>query len=54
MSYAEDEGIDSYPCENEELCLRATQIARNNKQTVGEKNNYYITLAQLENLLMNY
>ena len=33
--------------------LVATQIARKNKQVVGEKNDYYITLAQLEHILLN-
>lgn len=30
----------------------ATYIARTAKQTIGEKNNFYITLQQLESLLL--
>ena len=30
---------------------KAIELSRNNKQTVGEKNDYYITLEQLEALL---
>lgn len=36
------------------LYIEATQIARNSNQTAGEKNDYYITLAQLENLIYKY
>lgn len=31
--------------------IEATNIARGNKQVVGEKNEYYITLRQLEIIL---
>lgn len=33
------------------IMVSATTLARENKQTVGEKNNYYITLEQLEYIL---
>lgn len=36
-----------------ELYTKAIQLARQLKQTVGEKNDYYITIAQLEALLQN-
>lgn len=29
------------------------QLAQQNNQTVGEKNDYYVTLQQLENALLN-
>ena len=29
------------------------QLAHSNKQTVGDKNDYYVTLKQLENALMS-
>lgn len=32
----------------------ALEIARRNKQTVGEKNEYYVTLEQLEALMRPY
>lgn len=35
----------------EEIYFEATKIARQMKQTVGEKNDYYITLEQLMSLL---
>lgn len=45
--------------EEEKLAYRITrvyaelmQLAHNNRQTVGEKNDYYVTLEQLENALM--
>jgi len=33
------------------ILFKATQIARENNQVVGEKNDYYITLAELEEIL---
>jgi hypothetical protein len=38
----------------EEIQLKATILAREHKQTVGEKNDYYITLEQLEKILMSF
>lgn len=38
----------------EEIYIQATKIARENKQTVGEKNNFYITLEQLMEILKDY
>ncbi len=39
----------------EEIYLQATELSRDNKQTVGERRDYYITLAQLELILgLNY
>ena len=35
----------------EEIYLKAVELAHDNKQTVGEKNNYYITLEQLEAIM---
>jgi len=35
----------------EEIYIEAIQLARNNNQVVGEKNDFYITLEQLEFLL---
>ena len=35
----------------ERLYFEATKIARQLNQVVGEKNDYYITLAQLEELI---
>ena len=34
-----------------ELYLEATKLARINRQIVGEKNDNYITLEQLQNLI---
>ena len=34
-----------------DIQVKATQIARENNQVVGEKNDYYITLAELEEIL---
>jgi len=34
-----------------ELYLEATKLSRSNRQTIGEKNDYYITLEQLQNLI---
>ncbi len=36
----------------EKLYSNAIRLSRENNQTVGEKNDYYITIAQLEALLM--
>ena len=36
-----------------ELYTKAIELARNNSQTVGEKNDFYITLQQLEALIAN-
>ncbi|MDP2763037.1 MAG: hypothetical protein Q8O27_00775 [Enterobacteriaceae bacterium] len=36
----------------EKIMFDATTIARENSQTVGEKRDYYITLAQLERILI--
>lgn len=33
------------------IYIRAAEIAQNNSQTVGEKNDYYITLQQLEKII---
>ena len=35
-----------------QIYTEAINISRANKQTVGEKNDYYVTLEQLEALLM--
>lgn len=35
-----------------EIYTKAIEFARANNQVVGEKNNYYITLEQLEALIM--
>ena len=35
------------------IYLEAIQWARKNNQTVGEKNDYYVTLEQLEAILKN-
>lgn len=34
-----------------ELYINATELSRDAKQTVGENNDYYITLEQLEALI---
>lgn len=36
-----------------QLTVRATNIAIKNRQTVGEKWNYYLTLQQLEEILLS-
>lgn len=38
----------------EQIYTDAITLSRSNKQTVGENNDYYITLQQLEALLMVY
>ena len=38
---------------NTEIYTKAIELARKNKQVIGEKNDYYITLEQLERLLMD-
>lgn len=38
--------------DNLQIYIEATNIARNAQQTVGQKNDLYITLAQLERILM--
>lgn len=38
----------------EEIYLNATEVSQKNNQTVGEKNDYYITLEQLERILKNF
>lgn len=35
----------------EEIYIKAIEISRQLKQTVGEKNDYYITLEQLEKII---
>jgi len=37
-----------------QIYVKATELARDNKQTVGEKRDYYITLEQLEALFNEY
>ncbi len=34
------------------IYVGATEFARNNNQTVGEKNDYYVTLQQLEAIIL--
>lgn len=36
----------------EEIYATLIRIARENQQTVGEKNDYYVTLQQLERVLI--
>ncbi len=38
----------------EEIQSQAIEIARGNKQTDGENNDYYITLEQLEAILKSF
>jgi hypothetical protein len=38
----------------EEIYTTAIKISRKNNQTAGEKNDYYITLEQLEAILKEY
>ena len=38
----------------EEIYTTSTEIARKNQQTVGEKNDYYITLEQLMEIIKGY
>ena len=38
----------------EEIYLEADKISRKNNQLVGEKNNHYITMEQLENILKEF
>ena len=38
----------------EQISINAFQTASSNKQTIGEKNYYYITLEQLDRLLRAY
>ncbi len=47
MTYKELTGV------YEQIYLNADKLAKTNKQTVGEKNEFYITLNQLMNLLPN-
>ena len=35
-----------------DIYVASLEFSRDNRQTVGEKNNYYITLEQLEQILM--
>lgn len=35
----------------EEIYIKAIELSRKNQQTIGEKNDYFITLAQLERLI---
>ncbi len=37
-----------------QIYTKAIQLARSNNQTVGENNNYYITLEQLEALFSEW
>ena len=37
-----------------EVYTDSIKIARDTKQTVGENNDYYITLEQLNNILIRY
>jgi hypothetical protein len=38
----------------EEIYFKATDITYKNEQRVGEKNDYYITMAQLEKILKGF
>lgn len=38
----------------EEVYFKASEISRGNNQVVGEKNDNYITLEQLTNILMSF
>lgn len=36
------------------IYVKAVEFARNNQQTVGQKNDYYITIEQLDALLQSF
>jgi len=38
----------------EEIYTKATEVAQQTSQTVGENNNFYITLYQLEQILKSF
>lgn len=38
----------------EQIYLDAYAVARKNNQTVGEKNDYYLTVEQLEHILKEF
>lgn len=38
----------------EEIYMTARRLAVSGKQTAGEKNDYYVTLVQLDQILQNF